>query len=179
MSTDRSQYYSIGTPIPKPLRFCPDGVYRLLSWATCRECSRDFGLTLRCDRFRTESGIMLDTPAPDPKDEAIIADFILNACNRGCGCANRENFFAPVMGWEVWEDRLKLSEGGNHRYDAAVDIGAPECRILVKNPEHPDDKMPYEKLVYMPKLHTRACSVGQMVRRAPFYLEAMGPKVKV
>jgi hypothetical protein len=69
---DKSQFYSIGTPMNWPLRFCADGYFRVRAMAACNGCGREFGVSLRCHRFRSELGMVLATKAPDPNDEKVV-----------------------------------------------------------------------------------------------------------
>lgn len=80
-----SDYYKIYTPMDVPLVFCTDGYYRLAAKAECKGCGQGFIQVLRCDRFRSEVGIELSTPKPDPNNELVMATFMVKVCEHGVG----------------------------------------------------------------------------------------------
>ncbi len=153
ITRDKSEYYEVGEPYNWPLRFCADGYYRIKCMAACRKCGREFGLTLRCHRFRSEVGIPLMTKAPDPHDEKIITALLLNAANHGVGCANRDNFDALLR----------------PRFGHWVAAEGDKPRVFQPSPA----------LKYAPHLHTKTCPIGQMKRTGEFKLTSTQTRSKL
>lgn len=150
---DKSPFYDMGTPFNWPLRFCQDGYYRLKAMVSCRKCGREFGLTLKCHRFRSELGMPLASKAPDPRDEKVIAQFLINAANHGVGCANRANFnmmLEPKFG------QWMPAEG-----------------------DRPAVFRPSRMLKWAPHLHSKTCPIGQMVRTGEFRLTGSETRSRV
>ena len=163
---DLSQFYQILTPGDRPLLFCVGGFYRLIAQCRCVACGGQVPITINCHKVYRQDGplgLRRKNPEPDPKDQQIISSFMLAACNHGCGCARRDNFFTDSVGNlqpKIFETFFWKSEFCLHEPDKTCGLCEP-C------------KRPVRWLKWAPHLHSRGCHVGQMVRTGPFRVEGM------
>lgn len=156
---DLSEFYRVYTPVGVPLRFCRDGYYRLAAKCECVKCGGRFVQVVRCHRFTVQRSALATprlTKRPDPKDEQVISTFMVKACDHGCGCANPANF----------------DQYGNARFSKIVKVRGPFC--IHEEGETCaaciDKAVSYPGLRFKPRLHTRTCPVGLMVRTGPMLL---------
>ena len=163
MSKDLSEFYKIYTPIEVPIRFCKDGYYRLAAKAECVKCGRSFPQVVRCSRMVEVPAFPLAparlAPRPDPNDEKVISTFMLNACDHGVGCANRENF-----------DQNKEPRFFEYQKQKGPMCGHPTgaaCAFCVTV------AVPYRRLKFAPHLHGTGCPIGLAKRTGPMMLTGM------
>lgn len=121
MIRDQNEYYSMSTPIVMPLRFAPDGYFRIAADMTCQRCGRKFVQILRAHRWRSELGTILPSKAPDPNSERVAASLMLAACNRGVGACNPNN---RGLMWPSPEGQGKV-----YRFEVRPMLHAKSCII--------------------------------------------------
>ena len=167
MIPDLSTFYRVYTPIHVPLRFS-DQYYRLAAEAKCVTCGRKFVEVVNCHPiFRTVLGRREQTPLPNPEDQKIIATFMVNVCDHGCGCSNPENFHSDSVGkrqpnfYENFKTRRETCLHG-------LETVCPNCE---------DCARPVRWLRWAPHLHTRECPVGRMKRTGRFRLSGFQSQV--